>query len=767
MDNLWLHRRLELIVFSLFTLIVFTSVLLLFSAYSNYSDLIEVAQNSDKLNEYKTIMAIASLILLLTLLILYTKRDFFFGQKSDNSESLAQLLEDIKLTADREKIQLFKSMLDKKDHRAIYPLISKMINELQESQQAAHQANQIKSNFLTNMSHEIRTPLNGIVGFTKLLRSTHLDGEQREFFQTIRQSSEDLIGIVDDILDLAKIENNSMELEPLAFNIMEEFETLIENYAIEADKKSIDCSLWIDPDLAEIQVQSDYKKIKKILFNLISNAIKFTPPKGKIDVSILKIKSNDQKVTVKFMVQDNGIGIDEAYQERVFDAFTQVDSSSTRAYQGRGLGLTITSRLVKLLGGKLALKSQLDDGTNVSFTVDMTYNPIVKPINHKPLTVALYTAKGQKESRANQHLEAYLKQFDQISFKRFESSEACYDAEEGSFDLLYLHYDEIETKELHMILGRHSYESQIVLVTKLNRRHEILDIAPIFSQIIYEPITYSKIEKSLIAASQDQANVEVVSDQPFAGLHALVIEDNAVNQALVVSMLKHLGITSDVANNGAMGVESYESGRYDMVMMDIQMPVMNGVAATQSILAYEAKEQLPHTPIIAVTTNNLKGDRERYLRQGMDGYIAKPIDAKKMILVLKTFFYTVEETGKAIRKDFHYILLYQENPIDAKIMQAMLKKFGYGVDSVENFEAFEQQLNSRKHTLILLDRFRENGLHHRITDTLRLNPIPSLLLIDDSVELEPIDTITYTEIVDRGVDFQVLQKKIERMVVPV
>ena len=764
MQNLWQYRRLELITWFVFGLLVSTSMFILYRSYSDYNELINSANYIGNAYEHKIIMFVSSIVLILSLIIVYIKRDYFFLRIEDNKEALEQLLEDIKLSSDAHKIKQFKEMLKEKDHTEIYPLISNMINELQESKKLANDANRTKSLFLSNMSHEIRTPLNGIVGFTKLLKSTKLDAEQMDFVNTIRKSSEDLIGIVNDILDISKIESGKVEIEKSYFNIFNEFENVIETYSRLALKKNIDLSIWIDPELSAQLLESDAGKIRQVLRNLISNAIKFTPKNGDIGVSIKRVGSDgDDKATIEFLVKDNGIGISQEDKDRVFDAFTQVDDSSIRKYGGTGLGLTIATSLVRMLGGSLDLNSKLGVGSRLSFRLSMNQRFITKEINYETMKIAIYAPPAISNKESSKYLEKYLSSFRDIDVKRFKTFVECQDAQPNSFDGLFVHYEEIDKKELKRIAARHSSDSQIVLVTQLKNRDNILDIAPIFSQIIYEPISFSKMEKSIEILSENKKEHNGNVSDMFHGLKALVVEDNPVNLKMIVRTLENLGISSDTAKDGKESVDMYIKNRYDVIFMDIQMPVMNGVDATKAILRHERKNHLTHTPIVAVTTNALKGDRDRYLAQGMDEYIAKPIDLNKFITVLKQFYTTRQGeqlSTKNLEKD---ILLYKQTPTESKIIGTILNKLGYSVDIAKNIDEFKNMIDTNRYKSLLLDKLDNQIKHSSITKRIRNQNIPSLLFIDKNEEVISTDTDTYTYIIDKASDFIYIKDKVDNM----
>ena len=755
-------RRLEVITLLIFVLLVATSLIIIYTSYTNYA-LIEMVSQSKALM-YKVLIFISFFILLISLLLIFLKRDYFFSKGNNSTEGLKSLLEEIKYSSDSVKIKEFKKMLKEKNHSEIYILISNMINELQESKKMADEANKTKSLFLSNVSHEIRTPINGIVGFSKILSSTKLDSEQREFLSTIRKSSEDLLGIVENILDISKIENGSIELEKSYFNLIEEFENLSDIYAVDASKKGVEFSFWIDPRLYFVLVESDSEKIKQILMNLISNAIKFTKRDGSVTVSIKQVEQKGKTLWIQFLVNDTGIGISKEQQVKVFYAFTQADNSSTRVYGGAGLGLTLANAWVKMLGGELKLESVEGEGSTLSFTLELNQKDFFQKEKNETINIALYTSADAQEKISNLHLKEYLSSLQTNAIYNFKNFVECTDSVGDNFDILYLHYNNIDKEELHRIVAQYSSSTQIVLLTKLDNRFKILDIAPIFSQVIYEPVTFSKVKKSIEISSINRKNsVEESLEKPF-NLNALVVEDNKVNQKLIVHTLKTIGIESDVADEGAIGLDMFKKNRYDIVFMDIQMPVMNGVIATKEILKYEQLENLDHTPIIAVTTNTLKGDRERYIDVGMDEYISKPISTQKFINVVNQFYGT-KLIHKERETNSQSILLYKENPTEAKIMASMLYELGYSVDVAKNRIECSVMLSKKYYPLLLLDRTNNDHLESMLMDKIYENKIETLLFIDEDTDISTSDLNRYIHLMNKFSNFVDIQDKVERMMV--
>ena len=598
------------------------------------------------LQEQLTLLAIASAILLLSLILAYmgytTTKDI-----TRNIEELEDVLnkavEEMKssdhyLASDTAYIE----NIDLDTHegtKEAYRFLETLVETAKEDKLTALQANEAKSLFLANMSHEIRTPLNGIVGFTEILRSTDLDDEQREFLSIIDKSSENLLSIINNILDLSKIESNKIEIENVVFDAAEEFESAVETYAVGAAEKNIDLNFYMDPTINP-KLKGDPTKIKEILINLLSNAIKFTSYGGEINLEIHKVQDEDDRMPrIKFSVQDNGIGMTKDQQERIFDAFSQADVSVTRKYGGTGLGLTISSQFVELMGGTLELESAKDQGTTFYFTIPLE-EVISTETNYAHAFTDMVIGKYQQEipTKLDTYLASYFEYFGP-EVKPFETIDELRDLSQLNECKTY--WIDIDKAKQNIIDAVSNIDkSKLIVIANVTSRNKIESMNVDQSNVIFKPVTLTKLKEVLIKSAEtvpQLAEEALPTHATMFDANVLVTEDNIINQKLIKRILEEHGITVDLANNGLESFEKRRNNDYDLIFMDIQMPVMDGIEATHEILDYEEDEEVPHVPIVALTANALKGDRERFLGEGMDEYITKPIETSELLYILNKF----------------------------------------------------------------------------------------------------------------------------------
>lgn len=576
-----------------------------------------------RMNQY----AIAALFFLILLIILAVT----FYNVSKESRLLDETLKNIQFELDPQKKRELQRIVESRDLAAIYKFLGETIVE----------ANKAKDLFLANMSHEIRTPLNGIVGFTQLLKSTPLSPDQKEFVSVIENSSENLLSIVNDILDLSKINADKIELEQVAFNAIEKFEDAVESYGARAAEKNIDFGLFVDPSIPKTLV-GDPTKISQVIVNLVSNAIKFTNSNGDVEVIIEKIKESDEDATIYFAVRDTGIGITEEQKEKIFEAFAQADAGTSRKYGGTGLGLAISSKLVQKMGGKLDIESEPGKGSTFFFTLTLPKGPDQeKEIpDFSGVSAAAVLPDTVKERVTIQNLERYAK-FLGLDFRILPYSE-LFDLEESALpQVLFVEHQYVRRgDELDKFLN---LDTQVVLITTGVLKKAAEAVQERVSKIIYKPVNYHKTVHAIEQALETQEAPSVESTEKkeedrFEGIRILVAEDNPINQKLIRTTLEQLGAEVTLAANGKEAFELRKQNDYDLILMDIQMPVMNGIEATREILHYEKINHLPHIPIVAVTANALAGDRERYLEAGMDNYVPKPINISELKEVIGLYY---------------------------------------------------------------------------------------------------------------------------------
>ncbi len=545
------------------------------------------------------------------------------GKKHRLSEDTQR---DIELVFDKEQQKRLKRLIENGNVNQIYKFLIQAIKD----------ANRTKDLFLAGMSHEIRTPLNGILGFTQLLKETELNAEQQEFLSVVEKSSDHLLRIVNDILDLSKIKAEKIELETITFDPLEVFEAAVESYSGKAQKEKIEYEIFIDPALP-VALLADPTKISQIIVNLVSNAIKFTPEHGTVSVEIKKISENDDMCQIYFAVSDTGIGISKEQRERIFEAFGQADVSTSRKYGGTGLGLSISGRLVERMGGKLGIRSIVGEGSTFHFTLnlkkDNTFQKERLPMRYEE-EVGILDPHLDLEYFPNTNLEKYLA-YTGAQVTHFTDRSFLQAKENGTLPKLVFidHKYRMREGELVQFLD---IDSRVVVISTGDQKQELARHGSKIEKVLYKPVTFSKVLKAIFAQEEEKATQKEIH---FEDMHILVVEDNIINQRLIQNVLERMGIKVTLVNNGQEAVNKRKEGNsFDMIFMDIEMPVMGGMEATAQILAYERANNRPHIPIIALTANALAGDKAKYTGAGMDAYLAKPIDLALLRALLEDFF---------------------------------------------------------------------------------------------------------------------------------
>ncbi len=634
-----------------------------------------------------------------------------WGYRSHYHESrlLEETLKDIEIDLNHEKRQELVHIIEQGDTKDTYAFLADTIRE----------SNRAKDLFLANMSHEIRTPLNGIMGFTQLLKTATTDAEREEYIHVIEESSEMLLTIVNDILDLSKIKADKIELEEIAFDPLDKIESAVEAMGAKALLKEIEFGVYVDPQLP-LEIMGDPTRLSQVLVNLIGNAIKFTPAHGQISLRCEQVADSDKEVVVRFSVQDTGIGISEKQQEKIFEAFSQADISTTRQYGGTGLGLSISSKLVSLMGGKLELDSVEGEGSIFYFTLAFKKgsDDVSREVHRcEGIRAGLLLPKRDIDRPVDRNLVQFLKHMG-VDASFFYEDEIYTLGQEVLPDLLFVdqRYSQREG-EIEKIL---SLKTHIVLIAGGNLSKDINILRDRFEDIIYKPINYSKVERMLLShVGHTEKKIDTHQRiSRFDGLHILVAEDNIINQKLIRSTLENFGIQVTIASNGEEAVSLRKQNAYDLIFMDVQMPVMNGMEATKQILEYEQTHKLVHIPIVALTANALKGDREKYLSSGMDDYTPKPLKIDLIKEIIRRYCpekeYFVEEEGPEepvsdsneklpkVPADKKHVLLYFTNALIRSIHVHMLDNIAE-CTVVESEAELLEQLESRRYNAVLID----------------------------------------------------------------
>ncbi|MBF0610357.1 MAG: response regulator [Magnetococcales bacterium] len=523
--------------------------------------------------------------------------------------------------------------------------------ELREAQQLAQRASMAKSDFLANMSHEIRTPLNAVLGLTNLALQASPDVKMKDYLEKIHTSGRYLLGLINDILDFSKIEAGKLELENTSFNLQNLMARVVERFAPQAAQKGLELCLSTHPFMAE-EVVGDPLRLEQVLTNLINNAIKFTN-KGEVVVSVFPAPSPAGEAStqyLQFVVQDTGIGIAGDQIGLLFQPFTQADSSTTRHFGGTGLGLTISKRLVELMGGEIHATSQVGEGSRFSFTARFQKSGPVKAssklVLNEPILMGLPILVVDDNLTSCQILQETLYAFKFIPTVVHSGAEALSLFARGHhFPLVIMDWrmpgvDGMMASRLLIEKYRNPRgEPRIILLSAYYQEKLCKDARQIgINQCLTKPTTASSLWNTILEVlgkRQVQANPDLLqlpSDTGFlANKHILVVEDNLINQQVAQELLQKAGATITIAANGRQALSQVQAIQVDAILMDIQMPEMDGYAATRAIRETLGMQDIP---IIAMTANAIAGDQEKCLAAGMNDYIPKPVDINRLFSTL-------------------------------------------------------------------------------------------------------------------------------------